>query len=1083
MPSLKSLGEFKSSFVGAGKEDQVRLARDLPPDDLPLPEHEPAVLPVDSPEAVSGDPDADALSFEDSGDSPGSDFMDFGDLGDLVGSSGPSLDLGGPEDAISALAGGEADFDNFLNDIPDDFTVSSTGETSSAQAGFPPEDPDSALEELPAEPASEFELPGGLLDGLADEIESERGSSTDSVDALDSSDFSVEGEGLGGSDAPGDAFDLGDLPDFPTGDDDAGTGAPGEPSGGDDLSMFSEEGGAGVSPMEELPVPEEELTPLEEVLAEPAETGDGTEADLSFEDEDSFDLGGETLDLDTGAVTESGPGDSFDNFNLDSDALAADFNLGENLDGGDAPGGGFGNDFANLEEFSLPGIDDTFSGRTPGAGPGQRGVPGQITPVDEGEILGEVEEIQLSDQEFNRLRETLASYPLNLRIACEELIAEEAVAPDLMSNLINLLTRGAPPRETAALAGKILGRTIQIPKGFEKKTGEELETEQSSFAYIFVRNFLPVLRLFIAVALAAVSLGYLVWNFLITPIRAEKIYKLGYERIFAGEYGRANDRFREAFRIYQKKEWFYKYAEAFRDERQYIYAEEKYDELLNYTAAKSKKHIPEKKAVLDYAGMETNYLRNYAKADTLLRRHILDYSVWDQDALLALGDNSLDWGETEPERLEDARESYAKLLERYGQTDPVLERMLKYFIRTDNLGEVLPLQDYFMYSAKRRISAPALAELGGYLLDKRTEKVRGVPNEYLDRIEDIRDVLLRAIRADPMLPESYYHLSRYYEYFENANDEGLTLERANAAFDAAKEETPKRLGYRIDALRRYAEILISRREFFPAEEQLIKGINLYEDGLSRRILTRSPEFGRLYAGLGDLEYFVKDGNMSDALEYYRRSDASGYAPPEILYRMGAAHYQLGQWPQALDRFFAASSVMPFNRRILYALGNVSYLRGSYFAAQGYYDRLLEILEADRSRFPLIMPTDNEDQLELAERLMAAQNNLGVVLEALTEQTGNNGYRSRARGLYSSSERAWDVMTRNPQSMIRMRPSPDITAPGINPAYLNIQNSLYPVPGFEPQFFMRIDKDILEPSAWEKLAPPGFRLSEGLAAGR
>jgi tetratricopeptide (TPR) repeat protein len=450
---------------------------------------------------------------------------------------------------------------------------------------------------------------------------------------------------------------------------------------------------------------------------------------------------------------------------------------------------------------------------------------------------------------------------------------------------------------------------------------------------------------------------------------------------------------------------------------------------------------------------------------------------------LAVGDNNLAWGEIEPARYEDARESYAKLLEHYGRTDPILERMLKYFIRTDNLGEVLPLQNHFMYSEKRKITAPTLAELGGYILDKRTEEVRGVPNEYRDSIEGIRDVLLRAIRTDTMLPESYYHLARYYEYYGNSGDERLTLERANAAFDAAREETPRRLSYRIDALRRYADILINSREFFPAEEQLIKGVNLYEDGLSRHILNTSPAYGKLYADLGDLEYFVKDGDMGAAIDYYRRSERSGYAPPEILYRMGAAHYQLRQWPDALNRFFAASSEMPFNRRILYALGNVSYLRGNYHAAQGYYDRLLDNLNADRSRFPLIMPTDNEAQLELAERLMVAQNNMGVALEALTERTGSNSYRSQAQGLYSESERAWDVMTRNPLTMVRMRPSPEIAAPGVNPAYLNVQNSLHPVPDYEPQFFLRIDKDVLEPSPWEDLVPPAFHLSEGLASGR
>jgi tetratricopeptide (TPR) repeat protein len=260
-------------------------------------------------------------------------------------------------------------------------------------------------------------------------------------------------------------------------------------------------------------------------------------------------------------------------------------------------------------------------------------------------------------------------------------------------------------------------------------------------------------------------------------------------------------------------------------------------------------------------------------------------------------------------------------------------------------------------------------------------------------------------------------------------------------------------------------------------------VQLYEDGLSRRVIRAAPEYGKLYADLGDLEFFVKDGNALAALDYYRRSELNGYAPPELEYRMGAAYYQLRRWPEALDHFAAASFPQPFNRKILYALGNVSYLRGNYFAAQGYYDRLLEILESDRARFPLLGPTNNNEQLELTERIMVVQNNLAITLEALALRTGDNSYRSRALGLYSESERAWDILTRNPESMVRLRPSPDIIAPGINPAYINVQNSLYPVPGFEPYFFLRIDRDVLEPSIWEELAPQGYRLSEGLSTGR
>jgi tetratricopeptide (TPR) repeat protein len=333
-----------------------------------------------------------------------------------------------------------------------------------------------------------------------------------------------------------------------------------------------------------------------------------------------------------------------------------------------------------------------------------------------------------------------------------------------------------------------------------------------------------------------------------------------------------------------------------------------------------------------------------------------------------------------------------------------------------------------------------------------------------------------------MLPESYYHLARYYNYFNNTYDEELTLERAIQAFDIARQETPRRLGYRIDSLRRLSEIYIDRGQFFQAEEFLARGVRLYEDGLSRRLITPAPNYGKLYADLGDLEYFVKDGNMAAALEYYRRSERNGYAPPEIQYRMGAAHYQQQQWAEALDRFSTASFPTAFNRKILYALGNVSYLRGNYFAAQAYYDRLLELLDGDRARFPQITPTNNAEQLELAERYMVAQNNLGATLEALSLRTGDNSYRSRAQGLYTESEGAWDVITRNPDSFIRLRPSPEMTGPGVNPAFLNIQNSLSPTLDYEPQFFLRIDMDLLEPSVWDELAPQGFRLSEGLSTG-
>jgi tetratricopeptide (TPR) repeat protein len=720
-------------------------------------------------------------------------------------------------------------------------------------------------------------------------------------------------------------------------------------------------------------------------------------------------------------------------------------------------------------DFSLPGIDDTG---TPGTGPA-RTAQGRVTPGIPETASENIEEIHLSEEEYKRLQDTLSSYPLNLRIACEELIAEQAVAPNLMSALIKLLTRGAPAKETAALAGKILGRTISIPKGYAKQTGAELEAEQASFSYIFVHSFLPVLRLFGAIALVVLCLGYLTWRFVVTPLQAESLYKKGYTALQAGEYARANELFLQGFEKRRVKNWFYRYAEGFRDERQYIYAERKYDELLRV-------YPRDKKGALDYAAMETYYRYNYEKADMILRTNILDYAVNDREGLMALAENNLAWGETDPSRYEEARAAYARLLEKYGRTDPVLEGMLKYFIRTDQLDEVLPLHAYFMdKSKKRKISVPTLAELGGYLLDKKFTGTEGVPDEYADKIEGIRDVLLRAITADENYPESYYHLARYYNRYGSTMEERQTLEKAVRIFDTAREETSKRAAYRVDTHRRYAEVLINAKEFFSAEEELIRGVRIYEDARARQVLKTQGEFGRLYADLGDLEFFVKEGDMTTALRFYQEAERNGWSPPEIQYRMGAAHYQNEAWEDALRYFFALTPFMPNNKRLLYALGNTAYMRGNYFAAQSYYNRLMDLLAAERVRFPNLAPGSRPEEQDLAERIMVANNNLGVTLETLTRISGDTGYRTRALGLFSESIRAWDVLTRDPETMSRMRPIKDLYGPGINLAYLNAQNILYPEPDYELQLFMRIDRDALEPSPWESLVSGDYQLSDQL----
>ena len=1091
---------------------------DLPSDevlpDLDLPSDEGVLPDVDLPSSDDTLPDLDLPSSDDllpdvdlpSGDDTLPD-LDLPSDDDLLSDEDLPSDEGLlSEEDLPSDEGLLSDEDLLSDDdfsVPDD-ALGLPDETKSAPEDFAAEDfatEDFATEEFPAEKESAPE--DFATEDFAIE-ESPSGAAPAEDFATD--DFATEefpSEATGTQDTPSDGLmtdeellgeDLGELPDFdlPTEEPAAETRSP-----DDDRSrrVYNLGGEKQDGTLTTDSFPTDGISDDELFSEEMPDFGDvplAEDTDLGSESLDTAgeDTGGE-LDLDNLLSGDNFPGFSETDTPAPTqddagfDGSLPDIDIPDDDSGGTAGlGDEFSSDSIDLEtepemdlkddfagdDFVLPVLDDLIDSS-------------KIAPLDEPKpkrgLFGrkkeapkdpdEIEEIQLEQEDLDRLMETLQGYPLNLRVACEELIAEQVLEPQKLSKLIRFLVNGANVKEVAEFAGQLLGKTIVIPKSFQKSTGAAWEAEKASFAYIFVHNFLPVLRLFAFIAAVGLSIIYLGYRFIYIPHKAETIYQRGYERIFAGEYQRANELFHEAFITHRKKNWFYEYAKGFRDQRRYMLAEAKYDELLRY-------YPRDKQGVLEYADLQTNFIMNYDKANRILQEQLLDYSPNDFEGLLAAGDNFFAWADSDPsrffDRYEDARFAYARLLENYGWTSPVVERMMKYFIRVDDLKEVLNLRSWFDARPERRLSPASTAELGGYLLDKQLEEVKGVPNPYVESIESVRAMLLQAVREDPLLPETHYHLSRYYNSLGNVHEERLTLENAIRAFDLADNESVRRRLYNVDTRYRYANLLINNREFFPADEQLVEGITLYEDYVSRNLINVSPQLGQLYALRGDLEYFVKTGNMQAALNNYRISERYGWLPPELQYRMGSAYYQLEEWGNALDYLFRASAELPLNRRLLYALGNTTYQRGDYFAAQGYYNRLLDILDNQRIRLPVTMPNDRPDFLELGERLMMARNNAGVVYEALADQTGNRDSRSRALSLYAESARAWDSITRNPTTMARMSLAETPGAPGVNLGFLNASNAMRPAADYSPEIFVRIDKDVLEPSRWEELAPFG-----------
>ena len=655
--------------------------------------------------------------------------------------------------------------------------------------------------------------------------------------------------------------------------------------------------------------------------------------------------------------------------------------------------------------------------------------PGAFTPGVAAPVLSGEEDIRLSDDEFRAVQETLSRLPRNVKIAVEELIGEQAVSGDRLSKLIGLLVRGESARVIASQAGTLLGKKLQVPKGYERRSGHAFEEERNSFAYIFRENIFPILRAVVLGALAVALITYVSYEFAYRPLRANYLYSVGYDRIAENDFQGANISFDAAVRVRPIRRWFFRFADAFAGKRQYYLAEEKYEQLLARWPL-------DRDAVLAWANLETYSLADYEKADELLGR-ILDREMYDYDALLARGDNFLEWADEQPARYENARLAYATLLQQYGDRDQILFRMLTYFIRTGNRQEVLRLKDHFQAKKKVDLDAAAYAELGGYLIDQRL-------------LDEVSDILFRALETDPSLPEIHYHLARYFRDTKSAGEEEKALTNARTFFEQRMPLSKRRLGMLVDTYNRSGEGMYRKQEYLQAEQFYQKGISLYEDARERRILGRSEQFGRLYANLGDV-YYYQSGEYDEALAMFEKAEDNLYRSPVLKYKKGFIHYRSDRYDDAMLDFYAAADGFSENPNLLFATANTLSRRGDQFAAQGYYNNLLDILERDRRQIRNLRVDEDPRHRALVEFLVRSYNNLGVTMDRLARQTGEKGKSSQGMVYLTYSSDYWDMLSRNPESLER-----GLTR---NLAFLNTRGIIYPLADYELQIYGELPEDM------------------------
>ena len=944
------------------------------------------------------------------GDSGVADLGDAGDFGDL----GASGDAG---DFVDLSASGDAgDF----GDIPDfeDF--------GAAEDNTP-------LDKNP-EPDGESEAAFGGEGDIADLGElgetGDSGASGDAdVNALDElgdlEDFDIPGDtsGLDGEQAASvdsGVADLGDAGDF--GD----LSASGDAGDFDDINFEDISSQNDFSVTDEIPDYNDSIFDNDESLDD-SDGNKSTEDDISLED------------FDTSAM------DDMDFGIADTDSkLNGGFEMGSN------------DDFLMEGEFEIPGFSDVSTVKDEKQTPlvskkdSKKSKKG-ISEVDfsEAEESEELPPNTLSDAQYKQFLKNLSEYPLNVRLAFENLIVQDEFTDDAEFEIIEKILNKAPARQVASFLEKMLDTSIPVPRDFEHRTAEEYEAYKKSLSYQLRNRIIPACLIGITLMLAFLGIYHFSKNCIYKPLKANSLYKQGYTLLQADEYPQSEMKFEEACKYRISKKWFFNYARGYRNHKQYQRASAMYDRILSFF-----KH--DKAAGLEYADMELNDMANYERAEEIVRREVLDYHINDADGILKLGDIFLEWGtEKDPEKLELAREQYANLLQLYGKdkrsSDLYLSRMMRYFIRTDNLKQVIPLKKVFE-PREKSLCADDWAELSGYLLDKYYGTL-APSEEYLRyEIDGLRGLLLRAVKTNPDNPIAYYNLAKYFiKSGENAAIEN-TLQTAIEKFNTVPSMKKRDIYKYIDSYRLLGEQYIDMENYLQAQEQFSEGISLFTTERDNAGFEGNADIGKLYEDMGNIKYSIS-GDYDDALINYKYSVELGNDTPNLRYRIGYIQYKKNNYGEALGSFMKAGDGNVKERNLMLAMANTLFLRGDDYAAQGYYSQLIDSLDREIEKRGIVFPQTSVKDYDVVNTYLYASNNYGVTLYNLAKRTGNSALNAQAIVQFSQSLRAWDALTRNQETLVRLE--------GSNLAQQNIQYITHQVPEFEPSIYTDISKTLLD----------------------
>lgn len=571
--------------------------------------------------------------------------------------------------------------------------------------------------------------------------------------------------------------------------------------------------------------------------------------------------------------------------------------------------------------------------------------------------------IEISDEDVHIIINTLKNYPAWLSNEIKNLILNDALSPNELEGLIDLLSNNVHWKAVM----EYLKNTLNIDLSYH------LTPEEKVYIPTLTEKLLPYIKWISAITILSIVLFVIIFQFFIIPNQAQNYYKAAInvlEKENNVEVAVQNFNRAASMRKFEK---YYLIFGRLLLERNYLDQAEQ-------IALRGKSVWPYNLSF--YELLSDIYLakggdKNKERAFTILEDLLADRKfAANQDTYIAIAKRYEMF-----EEYQEAINIYSEGLRHFQPDFNYLVRMLNNFVILRNYEAASDLYSKIDKRFKKMVDPVVFTKLSEFFLD-------------VNKPFEAKDVFDKILKYNPTFAPAYLP---YAHYYEKMNQPDIALQGLLKAEKLINHGLYKETEEKV-----FDKILNEIGELYYDKNDDTLAYTYFEKAISE-----NPQFAKAYYNIGRLNYFFYN-RYQQALSNFNMAQSLGFSNDYQKYMVGWIQYHLKNYEEALFSFLQLEIEHLSNIDLKLAIGNSHINFGKPELAIGYLANYVSYWE-NMERQLRTREIKNPKRQEALIKLAVGYNNLGVAYSLLAKEKKNPSYESEALRLFIKSQEIYNYI--------------------------------------------------------------------------